>query len=232
MSLRLWSTPGLACAFLAMGAIPAMASSIVTATFTDPVSWQNAVTVNNEITFDGVAPLGSFTNYGSGGYTNDGVTFLGDNGAGYLETIVDSGFQSPYNNWGTGGTLTSAPNYLTSGNYTLKVTLPASITAFGVDLGSFNPNGMSVQVALNDGEAFTVPTTNRPNLTFFGITTSAPVTYVDFSLVNANGNGGELVMDNLAIGSADQSAAPEAGTLGLIGLGLITLPALYKRQTL
>lgn len=216
---------------LALGTIPAFADSIVTGTFSDPVSWSNAATADDEITFDGVAPLGSYTTYGAGGYSDDGVTFIGSNGAGFLEQIADSGFQSPYNNWGAGGTLTSA-QYLTVGNTPyIQVVLPAATTAFSVDLGSLSPNAMSVQVLLSDGESFTVPTNSRPNLTFFGVTTNAAVSYVDFSLVGADpDNGSQLAMDNFSLGTADQTATPEAGTLGLIGLGLVSLTAVRRRQ--
>ncbi|HVT92230.1 MAG TPA: hypothetical protein VHD76_05265 [Bryobacteraceae bacterium] len=233
MSLWLRCARSAAVAVLALAAPSAFADTIVTGTFTDAASWAAAADQTGEITFDGVAPLGSYSTYGSAaGYTSDGITFIGQNGSGYLEQIVDAAFQNPFNNWGSGGSLTSAQYVSTGFSPIIHVVLPAGVTAFAVDLGSLSPNGMGVQITLDSGDTFSVPTGARPDLAFFGVTTSAAVNYVDFMLVGADpDNGSQLLMDNFAVGTAAETATPEAGTLGLIGLGLVFLPALRRRAS-
>lgn len=233
MSLWLWCARSAAVAALALAAPSAFADTIVTGTFTDAASWAASAEQTGEITFDGVAPLGSYSTYGSAaGYTSGGITFIGQNGAGYLEQIVDPAFQSPFNNWGSGGTLTSAQYVTSAFSPVIHVLLPAGVTAFAVNLGSLSPNGAGVQITLDSGDTFSVPTGARPDLAFFGATTSAAINYVDFMLVGVNpDDGSQLVMDNFAVGTAAETATPEAGTLGLIGLGLIFLPALRRRAS-
>jgi hypothetical protein len=217
------------CFGLFLGAWPARSATIVTGTYTDLTSWTNAVTEDGDVTFEGGAPTNSFTDYTtSSGYTNQGVQFVGVNGAGYKETIVDPNFQSPYNNWGTGDTLTSAPYFGASLPY-IQVNLPAAMTAFSVNLGSISPNAVAVLITLSDGETFTVPTSNRPTLAFFGLTANTAISFIDFSVLNAlPGDGTQLVMDNFGFGTGDE-ATPEAGTLSLIGVGLMSLTFLRRR---
>lgn len=126
----------------------------------------------------------------------------------------------------------SAP-YLSSNNTPyIQVTLPSGISAFGIDLGSLSPNATAVQILLSDGESFTVSTANRPTLTFFGLTANAPINFIDFSLINTvPSNGTQLVADNFRFGQAGfASPTPESGTVGLLGLGLMSLYGIRRRQ--
>lgn len=215
-------------------AVVGHASSI---SFTDPNAWANATSGTSEITFSGIAPAGSFTNEGTGtGLSIQGVTFIGQlTAATYQLNVVDQFDLSPYYNWGVPATLQS-PVYNLPPSPTfvpyIHVVLPANTTAIAAMLGTVSPGGLTYQVDLSDGESFTIGTTSRPALTFFGVTADSPITYANFTVLNAGTFSGAFgFLTDFQFGSAQQQGggttgdAPEACTLILIGSGLVTLRA-------
>ncbi len=200
-------------------------AGIVLQTYGDLTSWSSAVTVDATDTFDGLAPSGSNDPVGTT-YSADGLTYNAITGG--AMDIVDSTYMNPYFNFGPGGILISGSS--TSVLPKIQVTLPANTTAVGLDLMTVSPNAQSVVVTLNDGETFTVGTANRPTETFFGFTTSAPVSTITFTLTSVDLNQGTFIgLDNFSYGVATASEAPEASTLCLIGAGLIVFTARRKR---
>jgi hypothetical protein len=207
-----------------------------TITYSDPNAWASATTGTSEITFEGIAPPGSFTNEGtSTGLTIDGTQFIGQLTAStYMLNVTDQLYAPPYFNWNEPATLES-PIYNLPADPTfvpyIHVVLPSNTTAFAALLGTVSPNSLSYEVTLSDGETFTVGTSARPTLTFFGVTTDDPITYANFTLLNPGTFSGSYgILTNFQVGTSDQSGGgsgqtPEACTLILIGSGLVALRA-------
>jgi hypothetical protein len=204
-----------------------------TITYSDPNAWASATTGTSEITFDGIAPSGSFTNEGtSTGLTIDGTQFIGQlSTTAYQLNVLDQLYAAPYFNWNVPATLES-PIYNLPANPTfvpyIHVVLPSNTTAFAALLGTVSPNDLSYQVTLSDGESFTVGTVARPTLTFFGITADNPITYANFTVLNPGTLSGTYgILTNFQVGQSDGGGGqtPEACTLILIGSGLVALRA-------
>jgi hypothetical protein len=231
-------------AVLLLAVVSANASTV---TYTDPTAWGNATSGDQEITFNGIAPSGSFTNEGtSTGLTIDGVQFIGQLTANTNAlNVTDEFYAAPYFDWGVPATLES-PIYNLPANPTfmpyIQVNLPANTTAFSALLGTVSPNGLTYQVTLSDGEVFTIGTGTRPNLTFFGITTdsSNAIAWADFTVLNPGTYSGTYgILTDFQFGAnatggsgqgQDQGApqVPEACTLILIGSGLVAMRAFRK----
>jgi EamA domain-containing membrane protein RarD len=222
---------------LALVAAPSFGATV---TYSDNTSWTAATSNQTSISFSGLAPTGSFTDYGtSTGLVSSGVTFLGYlSPTAYMLAVVDSMFASPYYNFGSGGSLRGPVNDRASTSAFLpyiQVNLPASVTGFAVDLMTISPNALPFTITLADGETFTVNTGNRPNTAFFGLTTTSAIAYIDFALPTSSINGGTyaLLKDFQYSTSSSQSQGtpgqtPEAATLIMIGTGLVFFRYLKK----
>jgi hypothetical protein len=93
------------------------------------------------------------------------------------------------------------------------VVLPSNTTAFAALLGTVSPNSLSYEVTLSDGETFTVGTSARPTLTFFGVTTDDPITYANFTLLNPGTFSGSYgILTNFQVGTSDQSGGGSGQT--------------------
>jgi hypothetical protein len=80
------------------------------------------------------------------------------------------------------------------------------------------------------GNTYTVPTVGGNTETFWGITSSSPITSIQLDVPAATSSSStEALLDNFGFGASDLSEAPEAGTYLLIGSGLIGLVVLRKR---
>jgi hypothetical protein len=74
------------------------------------------------------------------------------------------------------------------------------------------------------GNNYTVPTDARPAEQFWGVTSDTPIATINLTLLGTVYNGSTYaLLDNFSYGTAasGMSEAPEAGTLLLIGSGLI-----------
>ncbi|MGH9613254.1 MAG: PEP-CTERM sorting domain-containing protein [Bryobacteraceae bacterium] len=207
-----------------------------TITYTDESAWNSASMNLTTVGFEGLAPANSLNFYStSAGLSIDGVQFVGVDGGGYQLTVDDSGFVSPYFNWGTGATLVG-PAYA-SANVApyIQVTLPAGVTSLGVNLMTVSPNATSFSVTLSDGTTQSVSTFARPTQAFFGATSDAPITSATFTLVGTiPSNTTQGLLDNFMFGAVNtgggqQGQVPETDTLLLIGTGLAGLAWMKKR---
>ena len=209
--------------------MPAHAALI---TYSDSASFSAATTSLTSIGFTGEAPVNGLKDFStSTGYQISGVTFVGYvTASSYSLHINDSGFSTPYWNFGTGAVL-SSPIYDRAAGAALpyiRVTFPANITAFSTDLMTVSPNALTFQVAAQ-GSTFSVATANRPTQTFFGITSDVPFSYVDFTVAGTSLNGSTFgLVDNVQFGQATPPVM-EGATFVLMGGGLLALGVFRKR---
>jgi hypothetical protein len=128
---------------------------------------------------------------------------------------------------------TCAPNGQISDNlFGFSVTqFPANAVAFGLNLPT-SSSGQSVTISFSaNGSPFstTVALSNTAGagnpVTFFGVTTDAPITNLTIALTSS----APLSIDNFEVGTQAQvQATPESGSLLLIGIGLIGLRLLRR----
>jgi hypothetical protein len=192
---------------LAWLAVPAGATVTVQNTSAD---WQALTTgyFTTLVDFDGLVKSTSYST--ADGVTLSGIKFVGDNLDGtYLLAAHDS-TEGPSYNWNSGAYLLGSG----WGTKYIQATLPAGITALGVDLMS-NPSAHSVTVALSTGESYTVNTSANPNRTFFGLVSDTPLDWVRFSAA-----GSFTVIDNFTTAFVD---TPEPDAFFLAGAGLMGL---------
>jgi hypothetical protein len=202
---------------LAVMITPAYSTTITT--YSDSASWLAATTgVVQADNFEGMAPSGGYTVY-SGGIFQSGVEFIGLSGTtGVMDTT-----QASYYNFGTGdaGFVMGAPD--------VRITLPAPVTAFGINLFTNPPNLTYTVTTL--ATPFSVPTFAVPTPAFFGITSDTAFSTVD---LGAPAGSTYAFFDNFQWGTAQagqqgQGQVPEAGTFLMIGTGLMGL-AIFRRK--
>ncbi len=112
---------------------------------------------------------------------------------------------------------------------TIRIQLPASVTAFGLYLFSANPNALTFTINTLSN-TFNVATNPTPTPAFFGATSDTAFSTIDVTLSGAPSGTYELI-DEFRFGTAQVVQAPEAATFLLIGSGLIGIMALRKRIT-
>ena len=206
---------------LTLAAVPAH-STIVT-TYSVQANWLAALTGQQALDFSGLA-TGSLP--GGVSLLAGTIIFTASNNT--LQA-VDTGL-SPYFNFGTGIALSIYNDRMSGGPApNIHVVLPAGVTAFGLNLFTGSPNGMSVSVAAG-GSTFTVPTFGQPTPAFFGLTSSTPITSVDLTVLGTAFNGGTWgFIDNFSFGTAATTDTPEIASKVLIGSGLVLLAGLKRR---
>src|SRR5947209_1986299 len=206
---------------------PAKATLIA---YTDPLGWAAASSGLTTIGFEGIAPANGAKDYStSTGLTLNGVKFVGFEGTALYDLqVVDGNIAAPFYNFGSGATL-KGPSYNSPATGFVPyfhIILPVNVTALGVDLMTVSPNALTYEVSLPGG-TYTVATANRPTRTFFGLTSDAPIPYVDLAVMGTTHNGGTYgLIDNVQFGAEAQTA--EASTLVLIGTGLVVFRWLRK----
>jgi hypothetical protein len=220
------------CAALLLSVAPAFAT--VVNTYTDQATWLAASSGVQNVDFEGLAP----TNGQSGvywGLTLDNVAFSGVQGAGGFGMVVVDTNYSQYFNFGTNDALELA-HLITSPTPSFHIVLPAAVTSFSLDLMSVSPTSMNFIVTA-DGSAFNVPTYGTPTPGFFGATFDTPVSSIDVTALGViPGNDSYVLLDNFSFGAANVSQpdpvgdVPEAGTLMMIGSGLVGITSIMKRR--
>ena len=219
---------GLAAFILA--ALPARSATITT--YTNLASWLAASTVQQDITFEGLAPAdGSTTYQGATGVTSGGVEFIGytSTGASWIQ-VIDTNFSSWYN-FGSNDALGQDLDRPNSGSPlpSIQIVLPANVTAFGLDLFTVSPSALSYAITVA-GTQFIVPTDALPTEAFWGVTSTTPIASISLTLQGTVYNGSTTaLLDNFQFGTSDLSQAPEAATFVLIGSGLIGIAILKRR---
>lgn len=199
--------------------------------YTVLANWQAAVVQIGEDTFEGIASSGSNKLYNTpAGYTDAvGIDFVGAFGSSDYLQIVDSLFNSPYYNFGSGASLGSGTSSTSIQPY-ITATLPANVTAISLDVMTYG-NNVPVTLTATDASGVeatvTVNTASRQQ-TFYGFTFSEPISTLTISIPGAP-NFTSVLLDNFAIGTADVDA-PEPATLLLLGLGLVFMALLGKRR--
>lgn len=118
---------------------------------------------------------------------------------------------------------TNIANLLTFAGDSLFLTFDTGITAFGVDLASFNNGFLRTQIVVG-ADTLTPAIADASTVRFFGFTSDAAFNSVEFRGVANDGYG----LDNVAFGSA--VAVPEPGTLAMLGVGLAGLGFLRRRR--
>jgi hypothetical protein len=192
---------------LALLAVPAGATVTVQNTQAD---WQ-ALTTDYFTTLVDFNTLTKETIYNTAdGLTLGGIKFTGDNVDGTYYLVAHDATQGPSYDWNSGAYILG-PGW---GIKYIQATLPAGITALGVDLMS-NPSAHSVTVTLSTGDSYAVGTSANPNRTFFGFVSDTPVDWVRFSAASSY-----TVIDNFDYGFV---STPEPDTLVMAGVGLIGL---------
>ena len=221
----------LALAAFLLAVNPARSATITT--YTDPSAWAAAASVQQTITFEGLAPADGSTLYqGATGVTTGGVEFIGytSSGSSWIE-VLDTNFNT-YFNFGSNDALAQdmdRPNSSSPLPY-IQIVLPTGVTAFGMDLFTVSPSADTYQITVA-GNNYTVPTDARPTEQFWGITSDTPIATINLTLLGTVYNGSTYaLLDNFSFGTTTvgMSQAPEAGTFLLIGSGLIGIAGLRK----
>ncbi len=213
----------------ALACLPARSTTITT--YTDPTAWQAASSVQQTISFEGLAPTNSSTTYqGPTGLTTGGVEFIGYTWAGvsWIQ-VIDTNFSQWYN-FGSNDALLQNMDRPNSGSPLpyVQIVLPANVTSFGMDLFTVSPNSLNYNITVA-GNQYTVPTDPRPTEAFWGVTSDTPIANITLTLQGSVYNGGtSALLDNFQYGTANLSQAPEAATFVLIGSGLIAIAGLRK----
>jgi len=214
-----------------------MAGQLSAATlYTDRNAFLAAANISQVIAFEGIAPSGGFQLYPSA-VTIDGATFTGS-GSSSAIFVFNNSFTPNVDgtDYLRGAEVCSFPWCGSGGDSsTLTLTLPAGITAFGLDFNIHAEPGsgfLAYDTQLSTGDT----TSGGDGLGYFlGYISSTPLSSFSIHLtVTTNGNeiDGQVRMDNVRLGTAAAASAPEPGTVGFsAGVLLALLVGVYRRSS-
>ena len=161
-----------------------------TETFTSLSAWNAATNAVTTINFEGVAANGGAVDIAlPAGLTRSGVGFTIDpaesNGSLF---VLGQGFTYP-----DASVLSTQRSTTTNNN--VVITLPGEFTSVGFILAT---NGAPATIKLSTGETITIPLQPIPRLSFFGLTTSQPITTLEIT----NGFPNGIDIQSFLFGSA------------------------------
>ena len=149
--------------------------------YSNPAGFKAAIADATTIDFEGLIGAGATKDYDNpGSVTLNGVTFA-SNGSLVLKNT---------NAHGTGAYLTAQAD-----STDVTITLPAGTTAIGFNIGSESPN-LSINVELSTGQKFPVYGIDYPDLKFYGLTSTTPITSLHLT-------SSTISLDNITIGHRD-----------------------------
>lgn len=203
---------------MAAAVVPAGASPIL---FTDRIAWLAALeNLTVTVTFEGLASPGVPGNYSTAsGLTLSGVQFIGPTSGGYFLYTQDPA-TAPYLNWNSGDLLMGGH---ASWGASIRVNLPAGVTAVGTDVMTHTPFAAPVLLSLSTGHSFVITTLSHPTRAFAGVVSPAPISWIQLAPQSSY-----VLVDNFAYGNA--MATSESDTLILAGTGLLGLWLARRRR--
>lgn len=199
-----------------LAALPAFASVI--ATYEDRSTWNGLTTGVTTDNFESLGlAAGGFTIYGTGaGLTRGSVNYLGVDGAAYTMLAINP-LPGAGNDFGSGIVLRTA-DYNSFATQYMQLTLPG-VTAAGFDLGTAFPNAIGIRIELSTGEFYIRTTENAPTLSFWGVRTDAPISWIRIALTSGAGAtpsqfSSIAILDNVSYGTAYVPPPPGGGESG------------------
>ena len=206
--------------FLLLAGVPLGASTI---TYTSRSAFLAAAGATNTIDFSGIAPTNGSVSFSTpAGLTLDGVNFVGSGtfaGSTGNDLFVFDGAQSVWTLNGTAALVGALANGMSNPTPTigeLLITLPAGITALGMDIGSTSPGTVVYNATLSTGDTATGTATHVG--AFLGFVSTTPITTLRFDTTNPAGGPERLVLDNVTM---NQVPEPSSVLLFLAGLGAL-----------
>lgn len=213
----------------ALAAEPAQAVTL----YTNRVEFEAATIGLTNIDFEGIAPSGGFTYYGTrSGFTQAGANFVAPASSRNFLAVTDPNYGPEFYDWGSGAVLIGYSFYDDIINV-IDVTLPFGVTAVGSDIMSILPHSSPFNVTLSTGESFLVPSFDYPNRAFVGFTSSTPISTINFKTITSPNTSADLELDNFTFGQANATPVPEPGfspVLSLLTLGAWVARAQFKRK--
>lgn len=227
--------PGLLILLGAILAVPVWATSVQ---YSDRVAWEAASSGLTGIDFEGITD--TYASYGdASGLTVGDVQFVGVQPASSSYWLyVNNPASGSAEDYGSGALL-KGPIYSSSDpSRHILVNLPTGVTSFGVDLMTLDADPATFNILLSTGDQFTgINTAARPNRTFFGLTSDAEISSIQFVLTGGVPSTSIPGIDNFTYGAAGSGGGggapeqtPEAATLIMVGMGLILINRLRKKR--
>jgi hypothetical protein len=223
--------------FLSMLTAPAQGA--VLGTYSDRTTWQSAVSGLTDINFESIGlGVGGFTNFSTAaGYTESGASITGWTGSAHFLYALNPPLGAPEDF--ASSTVLKGPEWW-PGSF-LQIALPGGMTAFGIDLMTFNPNAAQLVLDLAGIGTYTINTASRPTRTFFGIRTDTPISTIQITVNSGTPFTTQALIDNVSFANAAAGGAggggggapepsPEVGSLLLIGSGLVLLRYWKRRE--
>lgn len=138
-------------------------------------------------------------------------------------TLTSGGGFNIYNDGSFGAGQTYIGTY-DSAQLTISL---SPVTAFGFNFGTYF-GSETVTIDVNGSLAATIATGVRPSYSFFGITSTTPITSVDLSYPQPEAGLSEIDLLNDQIGSV--AATPEPSSFARLGTGLLGVAAQLRRK--
>jgi hypothetical protein len=224
---------------LVLSTVPANAALV---TYLDEGSWLAAVASVTTADFNDAVTGGGFTKPGFGqsaavpsaGITVDTIlfqTFINATASSSAGFVKDPGGVAVW----TAAVYGNLGDYFKdtnpASNSHIRITFPTPVTAWSTVYG-LTSGPAAAPLILIDGVSCAIcnpATTTFPNALFFGVTSDAPMSYVDLQFPNSA--NGYMMIDKTSYGTADVGggAAPEVCTWILCASGLLGLVKLARR---